>query len=225
MYSYAPLYVAIKRHGQGLLMAVAMLVLCLFSAASPADTMTRKVLIDAKSGNGSSAGYDDPVDMETDSGSDVTAVSKLPTIIRVTGYGLYDDKAKNSASKRLLAIRASRLDAYRNLAERVYGYSVTGTSSVKDFSLASDQFATSVDSVVRGARVVSISDNPKTGIETVVELELPGGFQSCLNKLNNFKHRLDCLRPITTAGLEPPSSQEIERQRREPRMRSIYHLN
>lgn len=204
---------------------LAILSLSLFSTVLLAESTTREVLIDARTGQGNSAEFDDPVGNGDVSDSMPAEVMELPIIIRVTGYGLYDSKAKNSASKRLLAIRASRLDAYRNLAERVYGYSVTGSSSVKDFRLSSDQFATTVDSVVRGARVVSISDNPETGIETVVELELPAGFQSCLNKLNNFKHRLDCLRPMTTAGLEPPSSLEIEQKSREPGMRALYHLN
>ena len=187
-----------------------------------AENMTREVLIDTRDTEGSSAAFHQPA--RDDHAEGLSSVP-LPLIIRVTGYGIYDSKAKNSASKRLQAIRASRLDAYRNLAERVYGYSVSGTSSVKDFMLQSDQFATSVDSVVRGARVVSIADNPETGIETVVELELPVGFQNCLNKVNNFKHRMDCLRPITTAGLAAPSAESIESKSREPRMRSLYHLN
>jgi len=187
-------------------------------AESPAKK--RKVLIDTTAPTTNSAGYAEPVAAE----GAVTPMS-VPVVIRVTGYGAYASEDKKSSAKRLLAIRASKLDAYRNLAERVYGFSVSGESTVRDFMLKSDAFATSVDTVVRGARVVSISDNPVTGIETVVELELPGDFQTCLNKVNNFKYRSDCLRPMTHSGLQLPSTDQIKSSSAGQSMRSLYHLD
>ncbi|GEM_PF-401700 len=201
--------------GMTLFMVKAILVVLLGSFSAHASAANRNVLVDATSPQGHSDAYDESVPAER--------AAALPLIIRVTGYGAYDAKAKQSANKRLMAIRTSRLDAYRNLAERVYGFSVAGASTVKDFMLESDHFATSVDSVVRGARVVSISDNPATGIETVVELELPGDFERCLNKVNNFKYRDDCLRPMSSMG--SPSNSALRRSSEEPRMQALYHLN
>jgi len=123
--------------------------------------------------------------------------SLQPIVVRVTGYGAFE-KAEDVASepKRLLVLRASKLDAFRTLAERVYGTTVTGTSTVKDFVLRHDGFGTVVDTVVRGARVVSITEKKGKGFETVLELLLPGDFHDCLTKVNSFRNGSNCLRPL-----------------------------
>ena len=125
-----------------------------------------------------------------------------PILIRVTGYSSYDNEADaKSESKRLLALRSSKLDAYRALAERVYGLSVSGKSVVKDFILKEDSFVVALDSHVRGARVVSVNEKKGLGFETVLELILPSNFNDCLNKVNNFKNGLNCLRPLPNTSL------------------------
>lgn len=221
---------------------VMLLVLVIFSTSSAAQT--RGVLIDTRTPAGTSDDFREPENPEMEASSshgDVqtasddpnavsmqTATPEPPILIRVTGYGVYDAKAKHKqASKRLKAIRASRLDAYRNLAERVYGLSLSGSSKVKDFDLMHDEFAAQVDTVVRGARVVSISENPMTGMETVLELELPADFKRCLNRVNNFRYRMDCLRPITNTSLmqQTELAKLAERGQPDNRMRTLYHLN
>ncbi|WP_082863145.1 MULTISPECIES: LPP20 family lipoprotein [unclassified Oleiphilus] len=144
--------------------------------------------------------------------------AKPPVTLQATGYAFYQATEDGKADpKRLLAIRASKLDAYRNLAERVYGLSLAGSSSVTDFELQSDSYSTQIETVIRGARVVSIVENEKTGIETVLELSLPGNFIDCINNVNSFKASADCIRPIPEAG--SPS-----RVSRAPMSRQ-YHLN
>jgi len=139
---------------------------------------------------------------QTDSAKQKAAQLKLdadlkPLLVRVTGYGAYESKDDaKSESKRLMALRVSKLDAYRSLAERVYGTGITSSSTVQDFVMKHDGFGTVVDSVVRGARVVSITENKGAGFETVLELLLPGNFKDCLTKVNNFRHGANCLRPL-----------------------------
>lgn len=60
-----------------------------------------------------------------------------PITVRVSGLGTYEDVAadRSNTRKRLMARRASQLDAYRNLVERVYGTVVYGSSTVNDFVL------------------------------------------------------------------------------------------
>lgn len=129
-------------------------------------------------------------------------VKQEPILIRVTGYSAFDAEVDvKSESKRLLALRASKLDAYRSLAERVYGLSISGKSMVKDFVLKEDRFAIGLDSYIRGARVVSVNEKKGIGFETVLELMLPGNFDDCLNKVNNFKNGLNCLRPLPNTSL------------------------
>ena len=214
----------------------------LYSVQSVAE-QTRAVLIDTRTKTSTSDAYQEPAQPKSSQMTDqqngmrdpktgqmLPPKPQPPIIVRVTGYGLYDaDKKKGkkgAPAERLLAMRASRLDAYRNLAERVYGFSVTGGSKVKDFALQHDEFAARVDTVVRGARVVSISENPETGIETVLELELPADFKRCLNRVNNFRYRADCLRPITNANLESQAALANQAQRgaQDNRMRTLYYL-
>ena len=144
--------------------------------------------------------------------------SKSPVTIQATGYAFYQTIEDGKADpKRLLAIRASKLDAYRNLAERVYGLSLAGSSSVTDFELQRDSYSTQIETVIRGARVVSIVENEKTGIETVLELSLPGTFVDCINSVNSFKADADCIQPI-------PAINSTSRVGRAPMSRQ-YHLN
>lgn len=125
-----------------------------------------------------------------------------PIVVRVTGYSAYEKtEDMMSESKRLMALRASKLDAYRALAERIYGTGISGMSTVQDFVLKHDGFGTVVDSVIRGARVVSVSEKKGAGFETVLELLLPGNFQDCLNKTNSFKYGSNCLRPMTQSNI------------------------
>lgn len=144
-----------------------------------------------------------------------------PIVVRVTGYGAYDKKEDaESESKRLMAIRASKLDAYRALAERIYGIGIRGGSKVDEFVLKNDGYAAVVDSYVRGARVVSIIENKGRGFETVLEVLLPGKFHECLNKTNNLKYDTDCLVPFSMTGSGEVSSTSSGSQV----MQSIYHL-
>ena len=125
-----------------------------------------------------------------------------PILIRVTGYsGFETDADSKSEVKRLQALRASKLDAYRALAERVYGLSISGKTVVKDFMLQEDSFAVALNSHVRGARVVSVNEKKGVGFETVLELMLPGDFNDCLNKVNAYKNGLNCLRPLPNTSL------------------------
>jgi hypothetical protein len=154
-----------------------------------------------------------------------------PILIRVTGYSAFETEADaKSESKRLLALRASKLDAYRSLAERVYGLSISGKSVVKDFALKEDRFAVGLDSYIRGARVVTVNEKKGIGFETVLELILPGSFNDCLNKVNNFKNGLNCLRPLPNTsffmGSEDPSpANSKSRYLTEQRQGSGYFLN
>lgn len=145
-----------------------------------------------------------------------------PIIVRVSGYGaLQTPEDATSEPKRLKALRASKLDALRNMAERIYGTRVSGTSTVKDFVLSEDGFATQVDTIVRGARVVSVTENKGLGFETVLELELPGNFAECLTRVNQFRGGRDCFLPLPTLG----QGASVKRgQGNAAPMQSLYYL-
>lgn len=149
-------------------------------------------------------------------------ISETPIVFRVTGYGAYQKAAdRKSEAKRLMVLRASKLDAYRNMAERVYGASIEGSTQVEDYQLKNDAVASMVDSVVRGARVVSITEHKDKGVETVLELVLPGSFNDCLNKVNNFKHGRNCLQAMP---ISMPKVVSSESDNHSSRSRSGYFL-
>jgi hypothetical protein len=100
-----------------------------------------------------------------------TPVYKKEMIIS-TGYAnISAQKSKNQAQRRLMAIRASKLDAYRNLTEQVYGQSLNSSTTVEDMVVLSDTMRAHVEGVVYGAKVVSISPIGDDSYETKLELE------------------------------------------------------
>jgi len=136
-------------------------------------------------------------------------------VIRASGYGTYSSAQAISAKDRLLARRASRLDAYRALAEQVNGIVIFGDSQVRDFAMNSDRFQTMIDTHLRGARVVAVRENVDGVIETVMEMRLPEGFSRCFDKafasdntdlclFTDQPNRLETSEPSTRA--EAPAS-------------------
>ncbi len=123
-----------------------------------------------------------------------------PITVRVSGFGTYEDASKDrlNTRKRLMARRASRMDAYRNLAERVYGTVIYGSSTVNDFVLRNDMFRAYVDSYIRGAKMVAVNEHSDGVIETVMELKLEPRFRDCVSKVPDDKVRELC--PIPMPG-------------------------
>ena len=100
-----------------------------------------------------------------------TPIYKKEVIIS-TGYGnISAQKSKNQAQRRLMAIRASKLDAYRNLTEQVYGQSLNSSTTVEDMIIVDDSMRAHVEGVVYGAKVVSINPIGDDSYETKLELE------------------------------------------------------
>jgi hypothetical protein len=78
---------------------------------------------------------------------------------------------KNPAQQRLMAIRASKLDAYRSLTEQVYGQQLDASSTVADMVVTNDTFRTKVEGVIYGARLVSITPIGEDTYETTLSLD------------------------------------------------------
>jgi hypothetical protein len=76
-------------------------------------------------------------------------------VLNAVGYApIAAQLGLNDASKRIQAMKASKLDAYRELAEQVYGQKVDGNQSLANLVLTNNQLEASVAGVIRGARVV-----------------------------------------------------------------------
>ena len=89
-----------------------------------------------------------------------------------TGYAVISvQNHKNPAQQRLLAIRASKLDAYRSLTEQVYGQYLDATTTVAEMTVMNDSFRTRVEGVVYGAQLVSITPIGEDTYEATLSLD------------------------------------------------------
>ena len=92
--------------------------------------------------------------------------------LTATGYAVISiQNHRNPAQQRLLAIRASKLDAYRSLTEQVYGQQLDANTTVADMTVMSDTFRARVEGVVYGAVLVSITPVGDDTYETTLSLE------------------------------------------------------
>lgn len=98
-------------------------------------------------------------------------VEKRETLL-ATGYAVISvQNHKSPAQQRLMAIRASKLDAYRSLTEQVYGQYLDATTTVADMTIMSDTFRAKVEGVVYGAVLVSITPVGDDTYETTLSLD------------------------------------------------------
>lgn len=98
-------------------------------------------------------------------------VEKRETLT-ATGYAVISvQNSKNPAQQRLMAIRASKLDAFRTLTEQVYGQQLDASSTVADMVVVNDTFRTKVEGVIYGAQLVSITPVGEDTYETTLSLD------------------------------------------------------
>ena len=89
-----------------------------------------------------------------------------------TGYAVISSqKGDTEAQQRLMAIKASKLDAYRSLTEQVYGQWIDASDNMVDFALSEDQLKARVEGVIYGARLVSITPIGGETYETKLSLD------------------------------------------------------
>lgn len=101
--------------------------------------------------------------------------------------------------RRLMAMRAAKLDAYRALAEQIHGVRVTGNSTVAAMVSQNDSFRVLVDAFVRGAKIASVTPMAEGNYETVLELELGSDFFESFNKRLNAQN-------MAAASMSPPTA-------------------
>ncbi len=91
---------------------------------------------------------------------------------QATGYAVISIQPHAlPAQQRLLAIRAAKLDAYRGLAEQVYGQFLDGATTIADAVLRSDRVRSRVEGIIHGAEVVSINPVGQDTYELTLSLD------------------------------------------------------
>ncbi|MGL6258156.1 LPP20 family lipoprotein [Vibrio sp. WXL103] len=90
--------------------------------------------------------------------------------LTAVGYASISEQSGSELEERQVrAMRASKIDAYRELAEQVYGLRVSARASLTDQKLGTETTSGYVDGVIRGAEVVR---SYKVGDSYVTELRL-----------------------------------------------------
>lgn len=148
-----------------------------------------------------------------------------PMVLQSTGYGALTSQQSglSDQQKRLLAMRASKLDAYRTLAERVYGTAIVGNTTVENLVVQNDRFRSYVDTYVYGARVVSQDPMADGSWETTVEMVLDEGFRNCLVAEQDWRRNSSC-RSEMVHDLDSHERNSLNRQGLTQRDTGLYFL-
>lgn len=76
-------------------------------------------------------------------------------IVRGIGYAPISlQRSEHETQRMLMAIKASKIAAYSELAEQIYGQQVSSKTTMADMLIDNQQLASSVKGLIRGAKVV-----------------------------------------------------------------------
>ena len=76
-------------------------------------------------------------------------------VLRATGYAVISrQKGPSETEKEIQALRTSKIEAYRELAEQLYGLRIKGSTVLVDTRETRDGVTTEIDAIVQGARVI-----------------------------------------------------------------------
>ncbi|KXO13057.1 Flagellar protein FlgP [Moritella sp. JT01] len=99
-------------------------------------------------------------------------------VLKAVGYAALSSQPGNSESERMLnAMRASKLDAYRELAEQVSGQEIYSDTNYRSRTLQGETMEASVSGIIRGARVVQTYPINEDVYATELELDFKRVFE------------------------------------------------
>jgi len=76
-------------------------------------------------------------------------------VLNAVGYAPISlQKSEHKTQRMLMAIKASKLAAYAELAEQVYGQQIDTNTTMADLAISNDNLRSSVQGIIRGAKVV-----------------------------------------------------------------------
>lgn len=78
----------------------------------------------------------------------------FPVLMAVGHAPISLQNSDNETQRMLMAIKASKLAAYAELAEQVYGQQISQETSMKELLINDHQLSTKISGVIRGAKVV-----------------------------------------------------------------------
>ena len=96
--------------------------------------------------------------------------------IEAVGIGAPPERYIGKPQARPMALRAAKVDAYRNLLETTKGVRIDSATVVKDFTVESDTINAAVEGLVRGAKVVNQDYLSDGTVEVTLSMPMAGGF-------------------------------------------------
>lgn len=108
------------------------------------------------------------------SGVPVQNVRSEAQTLQFTGLGLSQVSTQPGSSineRRLMAIRAARMEAIRDLTEQIHGIRISSESMLRDQVLRSDTVRGLVAGEIRGARTLRITPKGDDSFEVVMALD------------------------------------------------------
>jgi len=100
-------------------------------------------------------------------------VVEIPTITGIGFSAVSIQPGKNLNQKRIMAIKAARLDALRQLTEQIHGIQLTGSTKIAEAIVQSDTLRADIQGVILGARTVKIEPSSSDTYEVAVEIDRP----------------------------------------------------
>jgi hypothetical protein len=94
--------------------------------------------------------------------------------IEAKGIGAPPERYQGKINARPLALRAAKVDAYRNLLEITKGVQVDSHTTVRDFTVESDVINTQVEGLVKGAQIVDQQYLSDGTVEVTLRMPLYG---------------------------------------------------
>jgi hypothetical protein len=79
---------------------------------------------------------------------------KFPVLTAIGQAPISLQKSQHKTQRMLMAIKASKIAAYAELAEQVYGQSIDGKTTMSNLVVDNQQLKASVQGISRGAKVV-----------------------------------------------------------------------
>ncbi|WP_279142099.1 LPP20 family lipoprotein [Photobacterium phosphoreum] len=122
----------------------------------------------------------------TSNGALTTDLTNSNEIVFAVGYAsISEQNGRTQEEKSLRAMRASKLDAYRELSEQIYGLRISATTSLSNQQLGPENTDGAVDGVIRGAKVIR---SYPVGDSYVTEMELNLGLMERMKQHGEVFH-------------------------------------
>jgi len=122
--------------------------------------------------------------------------------IEAIGIGAPPDRSLGKINARPMALRAAKVDAYRNLLEMTKGVQVDSRTTIKDFTVDSDVINTQVEGLVKGAQVVDQQYMSDGTVEVKLRMPLYGNLSQIVVPLAIEKRK--AVPPPAPAAPAPP---------------------